>query len=395
MNKIFNPLLFEYSLKSLKRRGSKNIFISIIFIILIFLLSCAFMISNSLKFELFTTLSSLPDIIVQKIKAGRQYDIEKDRIEKILQIPGVSNVIDRVWGYYYYQRAGVNFSVVGLKEFEENYKKNFDSIADAIDFEDFEKKPLMIIGSGVKKILEKNYYKNYFNFVKPNGDFKRVYIKGVFKGESELETNDIILLDEKIAREIFGMPKNKSTDLVVKVANPLEVKTVASKIKLLYPDTRVITKEDLKISYQNIFDYKSGIFLALFIVAVFTFFIIVYDKTSGLTSEEKREIGILKALGWRIEDILTQKFYEAFIISLSSFLIGVILALFYVYFLNAPLIRDIFSGYSVLKPSFNLPFVFDFQTFFLIFFTTVPIYIAACIIPSWRAATLEADEVIR
>ncbi len=353
------------------------------------------MISNSLKFELFTTLSSLPDIIVQKIKAGRQYDIEKERIEKILQIPGVSNVIDRVWGYYYYQRAGVNFSVVGLKEFEENYKKNFDSIADAIDFEDFEKKPLMIIGSGVKKILEKNYYKNYFNFVKPNGDFKRVYIKGVFKGENELETNDIILLDEKIAREIFGMPKNKSTDLIVKVANPLEVKTVASKIKLLYPDTRVITKEDLKISYQNIFDYKSGIFLALFIVAVFTFFIIVYDKTSGLTSEEKREIGILKALGWRIEDILTQKFYEAFIISLSSFLIGVILALFYVYFLNAPLIRDIFSGYSVLKPSFNLPFVFDFQTFFLIFFTTVPIYIAACIIPSWRAATLEADEVIR
>ena len=395
LNRILNPLLFEYALKSLKRRGSKNIFITVIFVILIFLLSSIFMISNSLRFELLTTLSSLPDIIVQKIKAGKQYDIEKDRIDKILEIPGVSNVIDRVWGYYYYQRAGVNFSVIGLKEFEDNYKNSFNSLAEALDFTNLREKPSMIVGKGVKKILTQNYYKDYFNFVKPNGDFKKVFIGGVFKGENELETNDIIFLDESVAREIFGIDEDKATDLVVKVANPLEVRTIASKIKVLYPDTRVITKEDLKVSYQNIFDYKSGLFLALFVVAVFTFFIIVYDKTSGLTSEEKREIGILKALGWRIEDILLEKFYEAFIISAVSFLIGVILALFFVYFLNAPLIRDIFTGYSVLKPSFKLPFVFDFQTFFLIFFTTVPIYIAACIIPSWRAATLEADEVIR
>ncbi len=395
MNKIFNPLLFEYALNSLRRRGSKNIFISVIFIILIFLLSCVFLISNSLRFELLSTVESLPEIIVQKIKAGKQYDIEIDRMDRILQIPGVSNVIERVWGYYYYQRAGVNFSVVGIKEFEDNYKKSFDKLAEAIDFTSLKEKPSMIVGKGVKEILTKNYYKDYFNFVKPNGDFKRVFIGGVFKGENELESNDIIFLDESVAREIFGIDESKATDLVVNVANPLEIPTVASKIRLLYPDTRVITKEDLKVSYQNIFDYKSGIFLALFIVSVFTFFIIVYDKTSGLTSEEKREIGILKALGWRIEDILTEKFYEAFIIAAVSFVIGLALALFYVYFLNAPLLRDIFTGYSVLKPSFRLPFVFDFQALFLIFFTTVPIYIAACVIPSWRAATLEADEVIR
>jgi len=392
---VFNVLLFEYSINSLKRRGVKNLFVLIIFSLLIFILSSIFFISASLREELISTVDALPDIIVSKIKAGRQYDIETDRSEEILQIPGVEDTIPRVWGYYYYQKAGVNFSVVGLKEFENNYKKEFDKIAQDIDFTELREKPSMIVGAGVKRVLTANYYKEYFNFVKPNGDFQRVYIKGVFKGENEFETNDIIFLDEEIARKIFGMEEDKATDIVVKVANPAEVQTIAKKIRLLYPDTRVITKNDLKVSYQNIFDYKSGIFLALFVVAIFTFFMIVYDKISGLTSEEKKEIGILKAIGWRIEDILKEKFYEAFIISITAFLIGVTLSLAFVYIFDAPLIRDIFTGYSVLKPPFKIPFVFDFQTVALIFFTTVPVYIAACIIPSWKTATLEADEVIR
>ena len=171
--------------------------------------------------------------------------------------------------------------------------------------------------------------------------------------------------------------------------------TVASKIKLLYPDTRIVTTQDLKVSYQNIFDYKSGIFLALFIVSLFTFFIIIYDKSSGLSSEEKREIGILKAIGWRVDDVLKEKFYESFIISFFSYTLGITLSFAYVYLLQAPVLQNIFVGYSQLKTSFELPFVFDFQTLFLVFFLSVPIYIAATIIPSWKVATLEADEVIR
>jgi ABC-type lipoprotein release transport system permease subunit len=71
------------------------------------------------------------------------------------------------------------------------------------------------------------------------------------------------------------------------------------------------------------------------------------------------------------------------------------LAFTFVYIFQAPLLRDIFVGYSSLKTTFELPFVFDFQTLFLVFFLTIPIYISATIIPSWRTATLETDEVIR
>ncbi len=395
MRSKINFYLIEYALNALLREKYKSFFIMSIFTLLTFLLTSVFFITNSIKYELQSTVDTLPQIIVQKIKAGRHYDIDESVVDDVLDIAGVDDAVARVWGYYYFENAGVNFSIVGIDAYEKQYKKSFENIIEDFDFATLEQTPSMVVGRGVKEIMKQSYYDEYFNFIKPDGSLKRVDVAGVFDGQTQLESNDMIVMPKETLKEIFGMDEMQATDIVVKVKNPQEVSTVAAKIKLIYPDTRIITTQDLQISYQNIFDYKSGIFLALFVIAIFTFFIIIYDKASGLSSEEKREIGILKAIGWKIDDILKEKFYEAFILSLFAYLLGVILALLYVYLFQAPILRDIFVGYSQLKTSFELPFIFDLHTLFLVFFLSVPVYVAAIIIPSWKIATLEADEVIR
>lgn len=395
MKSKINNFLIGFAISSILRRGVKSFFTLFIFTTLIFLLSCILFISNAIKAELGFTLKSLPQITVQKMQAGRHTNIELKRVDKLLGLHGVSSVIPRTWGYYYFEKAGVNFSVVGIDSFDKQYKKSFEAIVQNVNFDELSQNTSMVVGQGVKKVLNANYYKEYFNFVKPNGELKKVSIATSFKSSTSLESNDIILMPKDMVLEIFGMNGSEATDIVIEVANPKEIPTIVQKIKNIYPDTRIITQNDLRVSYQNIFDYKSGMFLALFIVSAFTFFMIVYDKASGLSSEEKREIGILKAIGWKIDDILKEKFYEAFIISFLSFLLAITLALFFVYILEAPLIRDIFIGYARLKPSFQLPFIFDFQTVFLLFFLTIPLYLAAIIIPSWRVASMDADEVMR
>ncbi len=390
-----NYLLLNFALNSLLRTKTKSFFITLVLTILVFLLASILFIANSIKFELFSTLEELPEIVVQKIQAGRHSNIETKRVDELLKINGIQSAIPRVWGYYYFQKAGVNFSVVGIDEYDKQYKKSFENVVEDFDFEKLANKDSMVVGRGVKEILSKNYYKNYFNFIMPNGNFKKVYIASTFKSSTSLESNDIILMPTTLAREIFGLKDDLATDIVLKVANKDEIPTIVKKIKFLFPDSRVITNEDLKVSYQNIFDYKSGLFLALFVVAIFTFGIIIYDRASGLSSEEKKEIGILKALGWTMDDILKEKFYESFIVSFVAFLIGIILAQFFVYFLNAPILKDIFIGYSRLKPPFELEYVFDFATIALLFFLSVPLYIASIIIPSWKIAIQDADEVMR
>ena len=393
MKTKINLYLIEFAINALLRAKSKNIFILIVFTLLTSLLTAIFLITGSIKHELQSTVDALPQITVQKIKAGRHYDIDTSVADEILTISGVSEALPRVWGYYYFSNAGVNFSVVGIEQYETQYKERFSKLVEKFDFEELGSS--MVVGQGVKKVMESNYYSDYFNFIKPDGSLKKIAITGVFDGDTELESNDMILMSTQMVREIFDIREGMATDIVVKVPNPKEVATVASKIRLIYPDTRVITSTDLQISYQNIFDYKSGLFLAFFIVSLFTFFMIIYDKASGMSSEEKREIGILKAIGWRVDDILKEKFYEAFIISFLAYLLGVLMAFGFVYLLQAPLLREIFVGYSQLKTEFELPFVFEVQTLFLVFFLSVPIYIGATIIPSWRASTLEVDDVLR
>ncbi|WP_228135575.1 hypothetical protein [Halarcobacter anaerophilus] len=171
-NKI-NIYLIEYAINSLLRQKFKNIFILIVFTFLTALLCSIFFISNSIKYELNSTLKSLPQITVQKLKAGRHYDIDTSAVDEILNIAGVQDAVARVWGYYYFENAEVNFSVIGIDEFENQYKESLNKVVKEFDFSKAQESSSMIIGTGVKKVLDENYYKEYFNFIKPDGTFKK------------------------------------------------------------------------------------------------------------------------------------------------------------------------------------------------------------------------------
>ncbi len=125
-----NFYLIEYAIDAILRQKYKSFFITTIFTLLIFLLTTIFFITNSIKYELNSTVDALPEIVVQKIKAGRHYDIDIDAQNDILEITGVTDAVARVWGYYYFENAGVNFSVVGVDEFETQYKNSLSLIVE-------------------------------------------------------------------------------------------------------------------------------------------------------------------------------------------------------------------------------------------------------------------------
>ncbi|HXZ37176.1 MAG TPA: ABC transporter permease, partial [Thermodesulfobacteriota bacterium] len=102
-----------------------------------------------------------------------------------------------------------------------------------------------------------------------------------------------------------------------------------------------------------------------------------------------------KAIGWETSDVILMKFWEGMAVSLSAFLAGILLAYVHVFFASSSLFEPVLKGWTVLYPQFRLvPFIDIPQVVALFFLTVVP-YTVATIIPSWRAATVDPDSVMR
>lgn len=390
-----NPWLLEYALGVLLRKKMHTLVTFGLFSALVFLLSSVLFISDGIKQSLLGALESLPELTLQRIRGGKQVDIPHQRAEAIAMIAGVKSVHPRVWGYYYYPVAGVNFVVMGVDVLADQATEDLQAVVDGFDASLWRKGESMLVGKGVEEVLKENYYTDFFHFITDTGEFKKLSLAGTFETSTRLLSNDTILVGQKSAYAILGLSKNDATDIVVRVSNPAEIPMVSQKIIALFPDTRVISRDDLRISYENIFNYKSGFFLALFSISTFTFFMLLIERSSGLSSQERKEIGILKALGWGMDEIITAKVYEGLIVCIFAFVVGVGGAMAYVYGWQAPLLREVFTGYSVLKPPFAMPFHVDMGVLVLLFLLCVPLYVGAMIVPAWKCATYDADEVLR
>ena len=215
------------------------------------------------------------------------------------------------------------------------------------------------------------------------------------KTDTGLVSSDLILMSEPTFRRVSGLPKGLVADIVITVRNPREVATIAGKIVRALPDALPILKEDIQRTYQAVFGWRSGIVIVLFSGAMLAFFIFAWEKVSGMSGEERFEIGVLKALGWDTADILAVKFWEGTVISLSAFLSGTVLAYVHVFLMSAPIFAPVIKGWSVLYPRFDLAPRFSGSDIALLFLVSVVPYTLMTIIPVWRTATLPPDAALR
>jgi len=367
--------ILELVISSLLRRTGKNVALLVAYTLVVFSLASVMFFTQAIKREASILLTGSPEIIIQKLVAGRHDLIPLSYADRIKRIRGVESVQGRLWGYYFDQTARANYTLMvpqGLALGEED----------------------IAIGGAIARVHELARG-HRISFRSGDGQVLSFSIKGVFSPESELLSADLILISEAGFRRVFGVGADYATDLAVKVRNVKEIPTIAAKIADILPDTRPIQRGEILRTYEAVFDWRGGLLLVVLAGALLAFLIFAWDKAAGLSAEEKREIGILKAIGWETADILQMKFWEGVVISISSFLLGVLLAYFHVFLTSAPLLTPVLKGWSTLYPEFQLTPRIDAYQIAILFFLTVIPYTTATIIPSWRTATIDPDLVMR
>jgi len=378
--------ILEYALLSLARRKGKTFAITLVFALTIAVLASVLLLTHALRSEAEQLLVGAPELVIQRVSAGR-HELVPDRYgETIAALPGVGRVESRVWGYYYDALTDSNYTLLGAAGPNEALPLLQGRLPEGPDE--------CAIGSGVAA-TRRIALGDDLILIDQQSLGVSYQVVGVFAAASDLLTHDLILFDPGELRRFFNLPVGYSTDISVTVYNPREIDNVARKVKRELPDTRPIARGEIMRTYDAVFNWRSGMLLSIFALALFAFCILAWDKATGLSAEEKKEIAVLKAVGWDTSDVLLLKFWEGMVISLTALLVGLLLAFLHVFILGAPLLGVVIKGWSVLFPDFDLTPYVDLQQIFVLAFLTVVPYLVATVVPSWRAAATDPDSVMR
>ncbi len=214
--------ILDFTLSSLVRRKRKNAALVTVYTLIVFLLASALFLTYALREEAAVLLKEAPEMIVQKLVAGRHELIPVAYVDRIRAIRGVNSIKARLWGYYYDPIVGANYTLMVA--------------------EDPEASPGQIaVGEGVSRIRLASPG-DAIEFRTYQGITIELEIKKVFSSESGLVSSDLVLISEDDFRKVFGTPQDYATDLAVKVRNPRELQTIALKVAEILPDTRQILR---------------------------------------------------------------------------------------------------------------------------------------------------------
>ena len=391
-----NSLSFlNFTTLLLTKHRSRHLSIFVISTLLVFILSSMLFISSSIKTDLKAKLNNEADFIVQKVSSGDRVDLPESWMGDIEDMRGVSSVRGRVYGRYLLKESESYINILGVDLFDDEVNKNLKTEVENLDIKTFLSKDQMVISHSLKEFLHKKYFDKYYNFFTPSGEKKKVSFFGSFNKNSPLYESDIALMSEDLAREVLGIEDESYSDIEVYVPNDSERDNVGFKLKSLHYDMRVIDKRDLSGDYEKFFSYKSGLFMMLFMLCLLTFMLILYQRFTLANSSEKRDVAIMRMVGWSIKDVLKLKLFESLIIGVFAFLVGIILAFIFVFFFDAPLFRDIFIGFGNIptlydfKPHIDLGVVMSSFLFFIIPF------VFSLLIPIWRIAITDPMEAMK
>lgn len=371
--------LLDFAVASLERRPAKNIGLIVVYALVVFLLASVMLFGTAIRREASAVLEAAPEIAAQAMKMGRHDLVPAADVAALKGLRGVRAVEPRLWGYLWDSAGAANYTL---------------KVPDAADTAHHLAKGEAIVGEGVARARKLAPGKVLF-LVSPSGKFLKARIKAVLPATTALVSSDLVLVSEPDFRAFFELPPDVWTDVALTVTNPREVTTVAEKASIRLPGYRFVTRADMIRTTEALFSWREGLALALLAGALVAFAILAFDKASGLSAEERREIGILKAIGWETSDVIVMKLWEGLVISLAAFLIGFVAAYAHVFFFSAGLFEPVLMGWSTLYPRFALtPEIDALELATLAVMTVVP-YVAAIQVPIWRTATTDPDAVMR
>jgi ABC-type lipoprotein release transport system permease subunit len=337
------------------------------------------------------------DLYVSGRRFGRTAPLPLQTAEQIQKIPGVLDIRPRIVGAITLGKERRSAVVVGLPA--SALPKSTRCVAGRL----FRAENELVIGTTLARELKLQPGSLLPPFYQ-NVEGERVTrVVGVFESDAPLWQADLIFTSLETAATIFDQ-RGTATELLVDCGPGYQQHVARAIGRLIIQRTddtsnplqlRVVTRQQLRSMLPRGLLHREGIFNLHFLL-VFSVGILATMATSGFGSaERRREIGVLKATGWRTDEVLLRGTVEAFLLSILGASLSILAAFVWLEWFNGYWLASLFLPGIEATSSADVPFRLLPLPALLGFLIALAIVMSGTLYSSWRAATVPPIEALR
>jgi ABC-type lipoprotein release transport system permease subunit len=350
-------------------------------------------VSRGVQAEAEASIRHGPDLYVSGDQFGRPAPVPLEAVGQIQKMDGVSSVTPRIVGSVTLGKAGETAVVVGLppKHFPPEFRCVAGRFPEAASVNEF------VVGAGLARRLKLEVGSVIPPFYRNDQGERLSVVVGIFDSDVSLWASTLVLTTFDSAAAIFNQ-HGLATDLLVNCL-PGHQDAVALRVQgLVLPQSgqgtvrlRATSREDLQAMLPGGVLHREGIF-NLFFVLLFVGGTLVVLVTSGFgLSERRREVGILRAIGWQTEQVLVRSSVESLALAFIGASVSFLLAYLWLAGLDGFGLASLFHGGSTEV----VPYRVTSTSFLIALAIACTVVMTGTLYSSWRAAITPPRDAMR
>ncbi|MFX1367668.1 MAG: ABC transporter permease [Promethearchaeota archaeon] len=392
--------LASYALGNILKYRTRSSAILIALVFSTSFLGSAEFIREGVMTDVADSLDEGPDIVVQRLVAGRQAVVPIAWKSNLSMISGVRLATPRVWGYFDVGTGNL-LTIMGVNatEYGSIVGVTGTQIVEDGRFLENSDRHKIVVGRGIVEIMRASMViieiGTSLSLIAQNGSLVEFEVVGIFSSDSKIYSYDMIVTDLDSAREVLGVDEFSYSDFAIWIDYGVNMNDVAFRIDTQMPETRVLTRDALNDIMLKTYGGRAGSIALVWVAVLMTVVLLAFTVSSAGSDEARREVGLLKALGFDTLDVLEIRMIESFVLGALGASLGISIAIVYDFILGAPLLSGYLLGWNLLLLNGGLPLVISAPTIFIIYSVALIPILVATVVPAWRNAITEPDVVLR